>query len=369
MGSPPDEVRRGVLEAQRAVTIRGASYLARTPVTQAQFADVTGENPTAYPEAGEEAPADSVSWDRARDFCARLTERDREAGVLPADWEYRLPPEALWEYACRAGSTEARYGEASEIAWFGEPAARSPQPVAQKAPNAWGFHDTLGNLWEWCAEWFLPEYSPENAIWIPSEEPADHAKRSLRGGSWYNSEHGCRAAMREAFHPSFGARYVGFRLFAAPVSGLDIEVEVRERSPDDPKTTPLQDLYETARTGDIETARALLSADPSLADAHDEIPPVLHWAVIHNQPELLGILLDHGADPERLDQDEEATALSYAVIYSHPEIVELLVRRGANSDGMLDRAKRGADGEFDVYGMSPEQYVPIVALLERLGVD
>ncbi|MBW3596043.1 MAG: formylglycine-generating enzyme family protein [Planctomycetes bacterium] len=149
MGSPESEDGHRAWEQQREVTFVNDFYLGKMPVTQDQFEAVTGTNPTVHEKIGD-APVDSADWDQANEYCQKLTKLDREAGVLPDDWEYRLPTEAEWEYACRAGSSEPRHGEPQDVAWYQDNADGKPHAVGQKAPNAWGFHDMLGNVWEWC---------------------------------------------------------------------------------------------------------------------------------------------------------------------------------------------------------------------------
>ena len=149
MGSPESEEGHRVWERLREVAFADDFYLGKTPVTQNQYRAVTGTNPTDHGECGD-APVDSVNWDQANDYCLKLTELDRETGLLPDDWEYRLPTEAEWEYACRAGSSEPRHGQPQDVSWYHDNADHQPHAVGQQTPNAWGFHDLLGNVWEWC---------------------------------------------------------------------------------------------------------------------------------------------------------------------------------------------------------------------------
>ena len=118
MGSPEEEEGHRQSEPLREVTLLHDYYLGQTPVTQGQFEALTGENPADCPDAGKDAPVECINRNRAIAFCEKLTQQDREAGVLPSDWEYRLPMEAEWEFACRAGNQSACYGEPNEVAWF-----------------------------------------------------------------------------------------------------------------------------------------------------------------------------------------------------------------------------------------------------------
>ena len=117
MGSPASEDGHRIWEQQRDVEFASDFYLGKSPVTQAEYVTVTGTNPTDHQEIGD-APVDSVSWGQANDYCQKLTILDRESGVLADNWEYRLPTEAEWEYACRAGRPESRHGSSLDVAWY-----------------------------------------------------------------------------------------------------------------------------------------------------------------------------------------------------------------------------------------------------------
>jgi formylglycine-generating enzyme required for sulfatase activity len=214
MGSPQDEVGHAYWEREREVALRYEFLLGATPVTQNQFERVitcpkyalcswAEERPTDHSTA-RDAPVDSVGWRGATEFCSRLTEIDREAGILSKDWEYRLPTETEWEYACRAGTSGATYGPLDSIAWYFGNTDQRPHPVGEKAPNPWGFYDMLGNVWELCQDW----YSEINQ------------QRAGRGGGYFNTRKSCRAAARSFY--AWGGRYSGFRLAAAPVGPLEL---------------------------------------------------------------------------------------------------------------------------------------------------
>jgi sulfatase modifying factor 1 len=176
------------------------------PVTQAGYAEVLGERPSA--SRRDRCPVDGVSWSDAVRYCDA---RSRREGLTPAyrvdgesvTWDeeadgYRLPTEAEWEFACRAGSSGPRYGPLDEIAWHrGNSGGRSHDVGGMRA-NAWGFHDMLGNVWDWC--WDL--YDPD----------VYGTYRVLRGGGWFDEHWSCRAGVRRRSHPSFRVDDVGFRL-------------------------------------------------------------------------------------------------------------------------------------------------------------
>jgi sulfatase modifying factor 1 len=182
--------------------------LAADPVTQELYAQVTGWRPSAA--HGDQLPVDGVSWWDAVRFCNALSQRDGFSPVyhFQADGEdiewaasadgYRLPTEAEWEYACRAGTTGPRYGPIDEIAWYRGNSNERIHQVRRKRPNPWGFHDMLGNVWEWC--------------WDIYDAEVYGSYRVLRGGGWFDEHWSCRASVRRRSHPTFRVDDVGFRI-------------------------------------------------------------------------------------------------------------------------------------------------------------
>ncbi len=352
MGSPESEEGHRLSEPLRDVTLAHDYYLGQTPVTQKQYEALTGENPSHCPEAGKDAPVECINRDHAIEFCRQLTERDRQAGVLRADWEYRLPMEAEWEYACRAGNQAAWYGEPDEIAWFYDNSGDVPHPVCQKVPNDWGFYDMLGNVWELC----------EDVI------HAGHGWHAVRGGSFFNSALSCRAASR---HWYGGGRYVGFRLFAGPV---DVACSPAEASFPLDGLKPKQasrGIYDAMDADDVESAKRILTEDRKQLEAVDLIPPPIHYAIYVNKPQFVEILLDHGANIERREPDHASRPLSSAVVHQRHEIIRLLIARGASTEGCMGLALRGLAGEFEVWeDLQPAAtYQATVDLLRDLGVE
>jgi hypothetical protein len=348
MGSPESEEGRRSWEPQHDVTLAGDFYLGKTPVTQAQYAAVTGANPTDHAKLGD-APVDSVTWDQAQEYCLKLTHLDRVAAVLPHDWEYRLPTEAEWEYACRAGSAGPRHGDLQEVAWYQENAEGKPHAVGQKTPNAWGFHDMLGNVWEWCQDCFFVSCCPVGC-------------RSVRGGSCRSSARFCRSAQRWGFGPGGRSRYVGFRLLAAR-AGSSFELTP-------PVGFPAQEqapLYDAIEANDLDRAGRIIAADPDEIDPVYVVPPPLHWSVYDDKPQWAEWLLDHGADIEGREQDYGSPPLTAAVIHRMKRIIPILIRRGASTAGQLKRARNGLAGAYEEF-FDREGYREIVALLESLGV-
>ncbi|WP_228542415.1 formylglycine-generating enzyme family protein [Nocardia sp. XZ_19_369] len=198
---------------QRSWPVEVAPFeLAAVPVTQAEYEQVTGLQPSG--ERGDRRPVDSVSWWDALRYCNARSIREE---LTPAyriddenvDWNteadgYRLPTEAEWEHACRAGSTGPRYGEIDEIAWYRGNSAEHMHDVGGKCPNAWGLYDMLGNTWDWC--------------WDIYDAEIYGSYRVLRGGGWFDEHWSCRASVRRRSHPSLRLDDVGFRVARSPRS-------------------------------------------------------------------------------------------------------------------------------------------------------
>lgn len=171
----------------------------------------------------DDAPVYWVSWEEAVMFCRQLTERERAAGRLPVGYEYRLPTEAEWEYAFRAGRTKPTHaGELDEIAWYGGNTSDGPHAVATKRPNKWGLYDMLGNVWEWCGDWYAATY-PGGSVRDPmgpaagSFTAAGGPGRVIRGGCWDCSSPNVVVAPGRVWNlPGQRESRLGFRLALAP---------------------------------------------------------------------------------------------------------------------------------------------------------
>jgi len=205
MGSPDSEKWRSKDEGpQHEVTLSKPFYMGVTEVTQAQYEAVMGTNPSDFEGAAN--PVEEVSWNDATEFCKKLSEKTRQA--------VRLPTEAEWEYACRAGSkTGFSFGDADEglgdYAWYSANSGNTTHPVGQKKPNAWGLFDMHGNAWEWCADWY-GEY-PKGAVTDP-QGPASGRSKILRGGAWSTPPDPCRSANRYSYGRGDRYYYFGFRV-------------------------------------------------------------------------------------------------------------------------------------------------------------
>ena len=224
MGSPKDELGRDNDEVQHQVTLTRGYWLGKYEVTQAQYEAVMGTNPSWY--KGADLPLELVSWYDAMEFCAKLTAAAKAAGRLPEGYEYTLPTEAQWEYACRAGTITAlnsgknlsdkeQCPEMDEVGWYWYNSNDKTHSVGQKLPNAWGLYDMHGNVQEWCLDWYGAY--PTSAVTDPTG-PNTGKKRVIRGNSWYGRAYGCRSAYRYSDNPSSDSYSdIGFRVALAPV--------------------------------------------------------------------------------------------------------------------------------------------------------
>lgn len=218
MGSPETEPGRYPDEGPpRPVSIAEGFWLSKYEVTQAQYEELTGENPSQG-RGDPNRPVEMVSWNDAVRYCAMLTEREYLAGRLPPGYVYRLPTEAEWEYACRAGSTTA-YGfgddrsRLNQYAWWGDNGGAYPHPVGSAGPNAWGLYDMHGNVFEWCLDKY--EAYPGGQIQGTSE------RRVVRSGAFYCPWNILRSACRfESTRPTSISSLVGFRVALGPIQAL-----------------------------------------------------------------------------------------------------------------------------------------------------
>jgi serine/threonine protein kinase len=189
------------------VTLSEGYHLGATEVTQAQWESVMGSNPSKF--KGRDLPVEQVSWEDAMSFCAKLTASERAAGRLASGYEYTLPSEAQWEYACRAGTTGAYAGDLDSMGWYRENSGSKTHSVGTKRANAWGLYDMHGNVWEWCSDWY-GSY-PSGSVVDPAGARSG-TFRVRRGGSWYYYASSCRSAFRSGDVPGNRISNLGFRL-------------------------------------------------------------------------------------------------------------------------------------------------------------
>ncbi|MBI3869181.1 MAG: formylglycine-generating enzyme family protein [Verrucomicrobia bacterium] len=246
MGSPASEKERDSAETQHAVILTKGFWMGQREVTQGEFLSVIGSNRSYFkngvnalsPGTGGKVtnelrhPVEQVSWIDATNYCGKLTQRDRAAGVIPVDYAYRLPTEAEWEYACRGGTTNAfsfgtaiRQGMANfyTLQEYDSAVGSQSKPgnvpiyrtieVGSYAPNAFGLYDMHGNVWEWCSDWY-GNY-PTGVVTDPVG-PTSGDGRVIRGGHWGYSGRDCRAARRYDYNPDIRGHSVGFRVVLAP---------------------------------------------------------------------------------------------------------------------------------------------------------
>src|SRR5262245_6123872 len=235
MGSPPTEPERRPGEDQVEVTLTKGFWMAKYEATQGQWKRLVGKLPgelTAELPEGDDYPVGNVNFAEAEAFCAKLTELGRESGELPKDWEFRLPTEAQWEYACRAGTTTATafgdkigskqanvknkpYNGGEEGPTLGKAAK-----VGSYLPNAWGLHDMHGNIVEWCRDWFhakLPggtDPDLHDAKATAAKNRDGTYSRSRRGSAWTDDAWASRSALRQRFEPERRYDHIGFRVVA-----------------------------------------------------------------------------------------------------------------------------------------------------------
>jgi len=216
MGSPEDEPERKSIETLHQVTISQSFYMAATPVTQREWVTIMGNNPSYFRKNGEDCPVEQVSWNDAQKFIKQLNQREER--------NYRLPSEAEWEYACRAGTTtpfntgnclstdDANYN--GNYPYKNCPKGKYRKrttPVKKFTPNAWGLYDMHGNVWEWCQDDY-DDY-PSTSVVDPTGSTTGSFRVS-RGGSWNFIASYCRSANRNRFKPEIRYYYMSFRLCA-----------------------------------------------------------------------------------------------------------------------------------------------------------
>jgi formylglycine-generating enzyme len=213
MGSPKEEKLRGEDETQHKVALTKGFYLGVYTVTQEQWKEVMGNNPSRFKDE-KNLPVETVSWEDCQEFIKKLREKDKRP--------YRLPSESEWEYACRAGTTmtfhhgetiptdqanydgNLTYGIGKKGKYRGK-----TTPVGSFPANAWGLHDMHGNVWQWCQDWY-GDYPKKDVV--DSQGPDAGDTRVLRGGSWADGPRHCRSAERNANVPGHRTSNFGFRL-------------------------------------------------------------------------------------------------------------------------------------------------------------
>jgi formylglycine-generating enzyme required for sulfatase activity len=223
MGSPKLGHGRSKDEDPADVTLTKGYWLGKFEVTQSEWNQVMKTEPwkeKAFNKEGADYPATFISWKQANDFCRKLTEQERQAGRLSNDWEYTLPTEAQWEWACRARTeTKFSFGDdesnLGEHGWFRDNAWNAGEKyahrVGQKKANPWGLCDMHGNVWEWCRDFYTEKLPGGRDPEVKSDEKAEGSNRVYRGGGWDFVAAGCRSADRRSFQSASRISNDGFR--------------------------------------------------------------------------------------------------------------------------------------------------------------
>jgi formylglycine-generating enzyme required for sulfatase activity len=193
------------------VEISQSFYLQTTEVTQGQWKKVMGDNPSKFKQCGDDCPVERVSWEYAQGFIAKLNQLEKTKA-------YRLPSEAEWEYACRAGTTtEYSFGDDAsklgEYGWYRDNSNKRTQKVATKKPNSWGLYDMHGNVWDWVEDDWHGSYEGAPADGRAFVDNSSGSYHVVRGGGWYSVAEGCRSATRINISPDLRRGDVGFRVF------------------------------------------------------------------------------------------------------------------------------------------------------------
>jgi formylglycine-generating enzyme required for sulfatase activity len=207
-------IKAGTFVRQKyPVTVTRDFWLGKYEVTQGEYEAVMGSNPSHFP-GDTNRPVEKVRHTEATAYCAAVTKRETGAGRLPRGYAYRLPTEAEWEYACRAGTTNLfSFGDditvADQYAWTLENSDATTHPIGLKRPNPWGLHDMHGNVWEWTSDWFAD--SPASRLVDPAGPP-DGKFKVFKGGGWNHAIEFARVRNHFMMPPTNGIYFVGFRI-------------------------------------------------------------------------------------------------------------------------------------------------------------
>lgn len=287
MGSPMTEEKRSGDEAPHRVRLTKPLFVGVYEVTQAEFQQVMETNPSGITDS-ERLPVQNVSWEQAIAFCRKLSELPAEKAVGRT---YRLPTEAEWEYACRAGSTTPTsyglaigsgqanfdgnypYGSAETSSFVGK-----PQAVGSYEANAWGLYDMHGNVWEWCNDWYAADYYTMSANEDP-QGPETGISHVIRGGSWYNFGYVVRSAYRSEFTPPLEANIYGFRVVASFGTGDTFEASALDNPNPTPMSTPTTTpappaMASTPSPEPMMSDMAVASSTPSMTPSMDSLDPL-----------------------------------------------------------------------------------------------
>ena len=243
MGAPRTDRAQFHDNGQYRVGISRDFWMGKTPVTQRQWEAVMGTCPSQFPDP--DAPVESISWFEAVEFCERLSSLAAATGALPPGLTYRLPSEAEWEYACRAGQScrDSRIQDLHRVAWHDKVLPRTA-PVGGKAPNPWGFHDMLGNVNEWCQDWHaeyprLPQIDPCR---LAIKKQLIGSARIFRGGSYECDPCLCLPSARYSEEPEYQSPICGLRIVCGQPF-VDSAYYLKHLAPQDDDVWPAEYFY------------------------------------------------------------------------------------------------------------------------------
>lgn len=236
MGSPVYEEGRHSNESEHHVEISKRFWLSTHLVTQEQWVELMGANPSYFHSESDTLPVESVSWNDALKFCSRMNELASGDDSIPPGYSFSLPTEAEWEYACRAETSGGYIGDIDKVAWHLGNSSRKTHPVGQLKPNDWGLHDMHGNVWEWCYDGYTqyPDRVASDPILGLS-----HKERVLRGGSWAYPSKDCRSARRKWDSGTNNNYNIGFRLCLRNTNEPDGEIAPEQEKAKFAKPTPV----------------------------------------------------------------------------------------------------------------------------------
>ncbi len=218
MGSPENESDHKDNE-QHKVRLTKGFWLLETEVTQEMWESVMGttleeqnqkSDMNGFKGVGPKCPMYHVNWNESKEFCEKLS---AELGR-----EIKLPTEAQWEYACRAGTTEAYAGDLDSMGWYLDNSDRKTHKVGQKNPNAWGLYDMHGNVMEWCSDCWDEEYYAESPVRDPENTSSSSTRRVNRGGCWFVGAEMCQSACRNGSESDIRCNFLGLRVLLVPSS-------------------------------------------------------------------------------------------------------------------------------------------------------
>jgi formylglycine-generating enzyme required for sulfatase activity/ankyrin repeat protein len=282
-------------------------WMGKYEVTQGQWKIVMHGNPATF-NKGDDYPVETVDWDDTQGFIEALS---AGSGI-----RFRLPTEAEWEYACKAGKLDQDYGDLGDVAWFNENSNDMTHPVGQKKPNAWGLYDMLGNVWEWCQDWY-GGYNP--FLRANPTGPESGSSRVIRGGSWSVLFPLVRSVNRGSNTPTDRGDYLGFRL--AITKDLSMNTENKDSG---------TKLVLAVSGGSKDEVESLIAAGADINGKNKDGFTPLHTAVILNRMEMAELLIAKGAEVNAKDDAFGKTPLHYAASQGFREMVELLIAKGAN---------------------------------------